>query len=48
MNADRALRMIMRLVFRYGLSALNKRGTSDPKAKEAANKLRMGRRIGRF
>mgnify|MGYP001822226300 CR=1 FL=1 len=48
MNADRAIRMVMNLLFRQGIRYLNKGGKTDPKMAEAAKRLKQGRRIGRF
>lgn len=48
MNAERLMQMAMRLLLRHGMRALSKGQKTDPKAAEAAKKLRMGRRIGRF
>ena len=48
MNLERLMHMAMRLLFRHGFRHLSKGQKSDPKMAEAAKKLRMGRRIGRF
>lgn len=48
MNVERLMHMTIRLLMRYGLRALSRGGKGDPKMAEAAKKLRMGRRIGRF
>ena len=40
--------MAMRLLFRHGAKYLSKGGKTDPRMAEAAKKLRMGRRFGRF
>lgn len=48
MNVERLMHMAIRLLFRHGMRALNKGQKADPRAAEAAKKLRMGRRIGRF
>ena len=44
MNAER----LMRLLMRHGIKCLNKGGKTDPKAADAAKRIRMGRRLGRF
>ncbi|WP_413719798.1 hypothetical protein [Silicimonas sp. MF1-12-2] len=48
MNVERLIHMAMQLLFRHGLRAVNKGQKTDPKLAEAAKKLRMGRRLGRF
>lgn len=48
MNANRLISMVLRLAFRHGIRALNKGGKTDPKMAEAAKKMKMGRRFGRF
>lgn len=48
MNAERLVRLAVRLLMRHGARALSKGGKRDPKMAEAAKKLRLGRRIGRF
>jgi hypothetical protein len=48
MNAERLVRLAMRYLFRYGARYLNKGAKSDPRMADAARKLRMGRRFGRF
>ena len=42
------MRMVMRLLMRHGVKYLSKGGKADPKAADAAKRLRMGRRFGRF
>ena len=44
MNAER----LMRLLMRHGIKYLNKGGKTDPKAADAAKRIRMGRRLRRF
>lgn len=48
MNIERLMHMVMRLFFRHGARYLNKGAKTDPKMAEAAKRLRMGRRFGRF
>ena len=48
MNTERLMRMVMRLLMRHGVKYLSKGGKADPKAADAAKRLRMGRRFGRF
>ena len=50
MNANRLVNMAVRMLMRYGLRFLAKRngGKPDPKAQEAAQKMRAGRRIGKM
>lgn len=48
MTAERLMRMALNLLMRRGMRFLSRRGKTDPKMAEAAKKLRMGRRIGRF
>lgn len=48
MSAERLVRLAVRLLMRQGVRLLSKGGKSDPKMAEAAKKLRLGRRIGRF
>lgn len=44
MNAEPPTRLLMR----HGIKYLNKGGKTDPKAADAAKRIRMGRGQGRF
>jgi hypothetical protein len=48
MNAHRAINMVLRLLMRHGLKFLTRGQKTDPRAAEAAKKMKMGRRIGRM
>ena len=48
MNVERLMRLAMRLLFRHGIKYLNNGSKTDPQAKDAAKRLRLGRRIGRL
>ena len=50
MNANRLANMVVRMVMRHGMKFLANRNSEkqDPKAQEAAKKMRAGRRIGKF
>ncbi len=48
MNNQRAMQMVLRLLFRQVSKYLAKGGTNNPQIADAAKRLKMGRRFGRF
>lgn len=48
MNTNRLMNMAINMLMRYGLKYLMKGRKMDPNAKEAADKMKATRRIGRL